>query len=71
MDLLQILVGDACPDLSEQLDVWWNREYPRFPGGFGDIYQVPLTDGTMVAAKCLRLAADPDSTENAHLTAVG
>ncbi|KAG8764253.1 hypothetical protein FRC12_008216 [Ceratobasidium sp. 428] len=45
----------GCTDMAEQLDLATCGERPISSGGFGDIYQGRLKDGTQVAIKTIRL----------------
>ncbi|KAG8692071.1 hypothetical protein FRC09_011477, partial [Ceratobasidium sp. 395] len=45
----------GCPNMTDQLDLATCTERPISSGGFGDIYQGELKDGTQVAIKTIRL----------------
>ncbi|KAG8714221.1 hypothetical protein FRC09_017862 [Ceratobasidium sp. 395] len=53
--IIERLVNHGCPDISNRLDMTHCNETPYSRGGFGDVHQGFLRDGTKVALKCLRL----------------
>ncbi|KAG9087777.1 hypothetical protein FS749_002649 [Ceratobasidium sp. UAMH 11750] len=61
--VLAILVEHKCQDITKDLDLPACSEYPKFSGGFGEIYQGQLKDGTLVAIKCMRITVDPHSSQ--------
>ncbi|KAG8756083.1 hypothetical protein FRC12_010689 [Ceratobasidium sp. 428] len=53
--IIQRLVNHGCPNISNRLDAIHCNDIPFSRGGFGDVHQGTLLDGTKVALKCLRL----------------
>ncbi|KAG9092573.1 hypothetical protein FS749_015608 [Ceratobasidium sp. UAMH 11750] len=54
-DVVTHLTAHNCPNVTSDLDLAQCHDKPSFGGGFSDIYQGQLRDGTRVAIKCLRL----------------
>ncbi|KAF8601674.1 kinase-like protein [Ceratobasidium sp. AG-I] len=54
-DMFRCLVDHGCADLSLDVDPDRYSESAVASGGFGDVWQAWMKDGTMVAVKCLRL----------------
>lgn len=52
---MRILVGHGCRDVTHGLDTGRFTNFPVSGGGFGDIYDGFMVDGTRVAAKCIRV----------------
>ncbi|KAG8713011.1 hypothetical protein FRC09_019226 [Ceratobasidium sp. 395] len=52
--IVECLVNHGCPNISSRLDPTQCNEFPISRGGFGDVYQGALLDGTKVALKCFR-----------------
>ncbi|KAG8785553.1 hypothetical protein FRC12_017436 [Ceratobasidium sp. 428] len=56
--VIKHLVHHGCPNISTHLDLSLCNETAISRGGFGDVYQGRLLDGTKIAIKCLRLYVD-------------
>ncbi|KAF8755501.1 SLA1 homology domain 1, SHD1 [Rhizoctonia solani] len=58
-EIVSHLVARGCPEISSQLMLSSFSDYPTISeGGFSDIYQGQLLDGTVVALKVLRVSTD-------------
>ncbi|QRW19842.1 kinase domain protein [Rhizoctonia solani] len=57
--VFEILVNNGCRDITNEIDTSLCTEYPVSNGGFGDIYEGQLRDGTKTAVKCLRIFDSP------------
>ncbi|KAH7338205.1 kinase-like domain-containing protein [Rhizoctonia solani] len=55
--MMEQLSQHGCRSITDQLDLSRCGKYPLFAGGFGDVFQGTLRDGTQVAIKCLRILA--------------
>ncbi|KDN45861.1 hypothetical protein RSAG8_04694, partial [Rhizoctonia solani AG-8 WAC10335] len=66
-EVVSHLVTHGCQDLSGRLDLSSFDEYPISHGGFSDIYQGQLRDGTKVAVKALRVSIDSINQDPTHL----
>ncbi|CAE6410275.1 unnamed protein product [Rhizoctonia solani] len=70
--VLELLTGNGCRDITDEIDVSRCTQYPVNNGGFGDIYEGKLRDGTKAAVKCLRIfesTTDKRTGENLKLAA--
>ncbi|KAF8594402.1 WD40 repeat-like protein [Ceratobasidium sp. AG-I] len=54
-EMFDALVKHECPDLSLLVDPTRYSKSAIASGGFGDVWQAWMRDGTLVAVKCLRL----------------
>ncbi|CAE6454837.1 unnamed protein product [Rhizoctonia solani] len=62
--VFELLIGNGCRDITNQIDGSRWTKYPVSNGGFGDIYAGRLLDGTKTAMKCLRIF---ESTTNKRM----
>lgn len=53
--MFECLVKHGCTDLSMTIDPDGYSASAIASGGFGDVWQARMMDGTLVAVKCLRL----------------
>jgi hypothetical protein len=53
--VVQLLINNGCRDITDDVDASLFTQYPVSNGGFGDIYEGILRDGTKAALKCLRI----------------
>ncbi|CAE6501807.1 unnamed protein product [Rhizoctonia solani] len=71
-DVFELLVSNGCRDITSDIDPARCTLYPVSNGGFGDIYEGKLRDGTKIAVKCLRIfesTMDKRMNENLKLAA--
>ncbi|KAH7322186.1 kinase-like domain-containing protein [Rhizoctonia solani] len=66
-EVVSQLVTHGCQDLTGRLAISSFSEYPAFHGGFSDIYQDLLLNGTQVAVKALRVSVESISQDLKHL----
>lgn len=52
---MKILISYGCQDVTHGLDISRFTAFPVSGGGFGDVYDGVMEDGTRVAAKCIRV----------------
>jgi hypothetical protein len=57
-EILIHLGNHGCGDVTHRLDLSGCGEFPVATGGFGDVYQGALKDGSKISLKCLRLCID-------------
>lgn len=62
-EIIAILGRHDCPDITSDIDLSRCSSKPIAGGGFGDVYQGILHNGSKVAIKCPRLYLDA-SEEN-------
>ncbi|KAG8782246.1 hypothetical protein FRC12_021034 [Ceratobasidium sp. 428] len=56
--VIERLVNHGCPNITSDLNLALCDQVPYSGGGFGDVHQGMLLDGTKVALKCVRLYAN-------------
>lgn len=54
--MFECLVKHGCADLALSIDPNRYSASAMASGGFGDVWQAWMKDGTLVAVKCLRLS---------------
>ncbi|CAE6527730.1 unnamed protein product [Rhizoctonia solani] len=70
--VFELLVKNGCRDITDDIDASRCTQFPVSNGGFGDIYEGTLPDGTKTAVKCLRIfesTMDKRMKENIKLAA--
>ncbi|CAE6452509.1 unnamed protein product [Rhizoctonia solani] len=53
--VFELLINNGCRDITNDIDTSLCTQYPVGNGGFGDIYEGKIRDGTKAAVKCLRI----------------
>ncbi|ELU36168.1 protein tyrosine kinase domain-containing protein [Rhizoctonia solani AG-1 IA] len=66
-DVVSRLIDHGCKDLSDSVDHSSFGEYPFSTGGFSDVYDGRMLDGTKVALKLLRVSAHSLGQDSKHL----
>ncbi|KAG9076699.1 hypothetical protein FRC06_009360, partial [Ceratobasidium sp. 370] len=66
-EVILILGQHGCPNITGMLDIHKCKPTPAAGGGFGDVYQGHLRDGSQVAIKCPRLFLDKDEIRRVDL----
>lgn len=53
--MFDTIIKHGCADLSSQLHPSRYSDFAIATGGFGDVWQARMSNGTLVAVNCLRL----------------
>ncbi|KAG8686586.1 hypothetical protein FRC08_012432, partial [Ceratobasidium sp. 394] len=66
-DIIRQLGKHGCQNITDRLDFAACTMYPLSTGGFGDVYQGKLRDGTQIAIKTMRLEIGTTDDVRKHL----